>query len=298
MSQYCIECGTSLPEGAKFCLECGTPVTVPNSGVSLDVEGAVGRDALVAGHDIHIRHGGKQVREEHYRIALAWDGKQSLREFDLAERDLSEIQLPGADLRRANLEKTTLYDANLQAAKLQEANLKEADLSGANLERASLWRANLHEADLTAINLKGAYLDNAILTSVSTIGADMSRAKLSGAILKDNLFTAKAKEAWLIGTNLENVHFVLEPEDLEEAAMMNAKLKGSRGLTDEILERIDSLRGATMPDGSRYDGRFSLLGDLINAQGDIFKVDINDPPAMADHYGVSLETYLAGQQAK
>lgn len=49
-----------------------------------------------------------------------------------------------------------------------------------------------------------------------------------------------------------------------------------------------------MPDGTRYDGRYRLAGDLEVAKVD--KHDIDDPAAMAQFYKVSLEDYLQGQK--
>jgi len=48
-----------------------------------------------------------------------------------------------------------------------------------------------------------------------------------------------------------------------------------------------------MPDGSAYNGRFNLAGDIDLARWG--KVDPGDPAAMAYFLGVSLERYLRGQ---
>ena len=49
-----------------------------------------------------------------------------------------------------------------------------------------------------------------------------------------------------------------------------------------------------MPDGSVYDGRFNLFGDLARAKW--AKVKADDPKSMAEFYGVTLEAYLQGQK--
>jgi hypothetical protein len=48
-----------------------------------------------------------------------------------------------------------------------------------------------------------------------------------------------------------------------------------------------------MPDGTPYNGRFNLAGDIDLARWG--KVDPDDPAAMAYFLGVSLDSYLRGQ---
>ena len=49
-----------------------------------------------------------------------------------------------------------------------------------------------------------------------------------------------------------------------------------------------------MPDGTRYDRRFRLKGDLELDQ--VLGVDIEDEDQMARRYGVDIEIYRAGQE--
>jgi hypothetical protein len=53
------------------------------------------------------------------------------------------------------------------------------------------------------------------------------------------------------------------------------------------------LRYAIIPDGSSYDGRLNLRGDLSSAARNEF--NLQDAQSMAEFYGVNLETYQAGQ---
>jgi hypothetical protein len=48
-----------------------------------------------------------------------------------------------------------------------------------------------------------------------------------------------------------------------------------------------------MPDGSRYNGRFNLQGDLKTAYRE--QVNVTDPAAVAAFLGTSLEDYQRGQ---
>ena len=57
---------------------------------------------------------------------------------------------------------------------------------------------------------------------------------------------------------------------------------------------MSRLTGATIPDGSGYNGRFNLSGDIETALRD--HININDAEAMAAFYGVTLEEYVTGQE--
>jgi uncharacterized protein YjbI with pentapeptide repeats len=108
--------------------------------------------------------------------------------------------------------------------------------------------------------------------------ADLSMANLEGARLnRADLHRADLSEA-----------------DLEGAFMTKTNLQGARNLTEAQLAQASRLRGATLPDGSLYDGRFNLAGDIKDAR--TLHIDIDDPQAMADFYGVLPEDYLEGQK--
>ena len=125
--------------------------------------------------------------------------------------------IEGANLSYANLTGTDLSRADLEEVKLRRANLTKANLSGADLERADLWSANLVEADLSRANL---------------IGADLRYANLTGADLTNATLNSYSHGANLKGANLKDV----------------------TGITVEQLEeQAESLQGATMPDGTKYD---------------------------------------------
>jgi uncharacterized protein YjbI with pentapeptide repeats len=106
----------------------------------------------------------------------------------------------------------------LQRARLIKASLANSLLVGANLEGA--W---LREADLNGTNLKNSNLRCADLTN-----ADLSNTDLSNAELRD--------------------------AELRDADLSGANLAGVRGVANEELEQqAKSLKGAIMPDGSKYD---------------------------------------------
>lgn len=146
--------------------------------------------------------------------------------------------------------------------------LSDGSLRGIALCQSQLQNADLMEADLGNIDFHQANLDH----------ADLSKARLNGA---------KFNRASLQGVNFDGA-------DLTYADLYKVNLRGARNLTDEQLARANQLLGAFMPDGKPYDGRFNLFGDLSRARW--AKVNVDNPQAMADFYGVSLEEYQAGQK--
>jgi uncharacterized protein YjbI with pentapeptide repeats len=146
--------------------------------------------------------------------------------------------------------------------------LQDGSLRGIALCQAQLDSANLKETDLCYVDLHQANLD----------GVDLSNAKLRAA---------KLNRASLQNANLDGT-------DLTSADLYKVNLRGARNLTDTQLTTANELFGSIMPDGSVYDGRFNLPGDMARAQW--AKVKVDDPKGMADFYGISLETYLQGQK--
>lgn len=152
-----------------------------------------------------------------------YDG--SLREANLERADMNR-----ALLRRANLSGTLLSGANLSGARLEEANLGGALLGGANLSGALLREANLSGADLSGANLSEAHLWKANLS-----GANLSGANLNGAYLR----RANLGGARLWKTNLSG------------ALLRRANLSGAEFWSTTLLEQVENLEGAIMPDGTQ-----------------------------------------------
>ncbi len=106
--------------------------------------------------------------------------------------------------------------ANLSHANLSYANLSLTDLSNANLSRANLYHADISNANLYHVDLSNASLGKANLSEINLAGADLSQANLYDADLSD------------------------------------ANLSGAIGTTPEQLATAKSLKGATMPDGTKH----------------------------------------------
>lgn len=209
--------------------------------------------------------------------------EQYQRGQDWAEAQLDDLLEAASVIEEAEIEwlaemrsNGRLDDGSLRGEDLSEINLAGCDLSrsilaGAILDEACLLRADLREADLSRASLVGADLDGANLTEAILRGADLTTAELSRA----NLQSADLRGA-----------------DLNEASLIEANLQGAT-VTDAQLVLADSLSGATLADGTRYNGRFNLEGDLVNAEDT--GIDINDSGQMALWYDVPLLEYKAGQ---
>jgi uncharacterized protein YjbI with pentapeptide repeats len=103
-----------------------------------------------------------------------------------------------------------------------------ADLRGVDLSQAM---------KLDSISLEGAYLQGANLS-----GADLSRINLQGT----NLYHANLSRTVLWEADLTEAN-------LTEANLTRSNLKGVTGITVERLKKqAKSLKGATMPDGSKH----------------------------------------------
>jgi len=135
----------------------------------------------------------------------------------------------------------------------------------------------LRYVNLQGIDLSGANLQNTDLNMAKLQGVDLSGANL----VETRLNRANLRFALLAGANLRG------------ALLNNANLQGILDVTHEQLASVYKLRGATMPDGSRYDGRFNLIGDLADAR--FLHFDPLHAEDLSEFYGVSLEDYNSGQ---
>jgi hypothetical protein len=143
-----------------------------------------------------------------------------------------------------------LYKANLQEANLVTANLQGTNLYKANLQGATLSGANLQGANLYKANLLGAHLEWANLKEVHLHGADLRAADLDGA-------------------------------NLQGATLSGASLQGARQLTVEQLRQADSLRGATLPDGTKLPD-FNTWREAFEAWCEMVETDEDGYIKVAD----------------
>lgn len=148
----------------------------------------------------------------------------------------------------------------MRKAPLDRAYLESVDLIEVSLERAWLFSAHLSDVDLGGANLRQTELQNANLIDAKLTDADLRESNLGSADLRcANLSGSNLHGAWLAFADLRDAQ-----------------------VTIEHLTKVRSLQGALMPDGSDYDGRFGLDGDLENARA--LGVDTGDLKAMAHYY--------------
>jgi uncharacterized protein YjbI with pentapeptide repeats len=129
--------------------------------------------------------------------------------------------------------------------RLSNGALEGASLRYVHLQGADLYKANLRGADLSMANLQGADLSMTNLQGARLSGADLRGADLSMA-------------------------------NLQGADLHKANLQGARNLSDEQLAQTSRLWGATLPDGSLYDGRFNLAGDIEFASAETSRSGAED----------------------
>jgi uncharacterized protein YjbI with pentapeptide repeats len=202
------------------------------------------------------------------------------RAANLANVRFSQSRLRDADLRAANLAGARLEDADLRGADLRAARLddaliaKKTNLSGAQLFAANMERLRADDAQLRGASLYAVNLRQALLNDVSLRDADLSVAGLAEVVLAEvDLRGARLGNASLYAARLYNVDLTGatcgEGDDAEQHM-------------DDLLKQAYRLRGSTLPDGTLYDGRFQLQGDLEEAEG--AGIDTNDANAMQAFY--------------
>ncbi|MEG4502772.1 pentapeptide repeat-containing protein [Microcoleus sp. F6_B4] len=189
----------------------------------------------------------------------------SLKEANLARRNLSgvnlsEANLSGANLTKANLQGAKLLQANLNKTNLSEADMRSANLTAANLIGANLMQANLGSANLTAADLSGANLKNTETGGANFSGANLTKVNLVSGTLQCNVSGAILTEGNLCGANLRYGNFTgadltsadLRGADLENTNLEKANLKGANLSGVVNLEKA-KLAGAIMPDGTIHE---------------------------------------------
>lgn len=160
----------------------------------------------------------------------------------IARNAVAELRIHGW-LQDGSLRNLSFYQANLQEAPIFAADLEKAGFSRGDLRSARLNWANLRHADLRVANI-----ENGVLIGADLFRADIERANLGGA--------------YLIEANLQEAD--LQGATLTSACLWGANLRGAV-VTEEQLSTVIMMRDAVMPDGSTYDGRFRLKGDIALA---------------------------------
>ena len=136
--------------------------------------------------------------------------------------------------------KTPLISAEEQASSKPPVSMKGADLR----------QSDLYIARQSSTNLSGTDLSNDVLSGVDSSRPDLRDANLANtdlsytALIDTDLGNANLENANLTGADLGDA-------DLDDANLADCKLSNAI-VTQEQLEQVESLRGATMPDGSKH----------------------------------------------
>ena len=176
--------------------------------------------------------------------------------------------LLGLDQDRKRRPLKLIYELSLIMKEEPILNLKNAGLDTADLSEITLHDACLREVDLRLANLRGADLKGSDLGEADLRGADLSNANLSDTVLVGaNLLPYdEAQPAKLNAPSLSNgtdpsdidtSNNDLKPTNLGGANLSNADLSGAyltgANVSEEQLVKCNSLQGATMPDGRKYE---------------------------------------------
>jgi len=161
--------------------------------------------------------------------------------------------LPRLNGQRKGVVLQFLYGANLLMKSNSIIQLGDADLSGVSLHA---WLENIY--------LNGASMEKADLSGCYFWGADLSATYLKDASFENaNLGEVNFENAWLEGANLKTfsisgnmkgarlMHADLTGTDLSGIDLSGADLQGAK-VTPKQLAKALSLKGATMPNGSKH----------------------------------------------
>ena len=174
-----------------------------------------------------------------------------LHEADLI-RPTPPNEQPVITLKYASLENVELpHRILLKGANLQQADLSGSDLTDIDFRGTYLAGAHLEEAKLERAELQGADLSGAFLSGADLSGADLSNVDLSNAegLWEPGTYLWK-RGAGLNDADLSNAK--LSGADLSNANLSGANLKGAN-VTEEQLAKCNSLKGAIMPNGQKYE---------------------------------------------
>jgi uncharacterized protein YjbI with pentapeptide repeats len=217
--------------------------TPPNTIV--DVAGEAGADPRTAIVDL----AGADLRGTILRGAILME--VDLRNADLRWADLSDASLSGANLSSSDLRGSILRGASFRK-RFQRTPLPgsggQYTLGGHGhlgpLEGANLRGADLRGADLRATDLRGANLEGADLSAFT--GLPLERKAIPVGELLQGVVPAPEKGATLSWANLSDA-------SLSGAILRRAILSYAEGVTNEQLAEAESLEGATIPDGQKYE---------------------------------------------
>lgn len=214
----------------------------------INLEGADLREAILCEY---LSEYGPNMPEAHEYLGNAADPSKYLSKDALTTILRTDAKLEAfVGLLATGSISAYLADADLNKTILTKAYLRNVELSRAFLRSAYLIQADLINANLSAAYLGGTWLEDAVLLAANLNMANLNHAHLYGAVfVKADLTRADLYEADLREANLRQAD--LSGADLRGADLSGANLSDAR-ITQEQLDTAKSLKGATMPYGSKH----------------------------------------------
>lgn len=175
----------------------------------------------------------------HYVIERVFGPCRPFIQTQLANVDLSELNLSGATFTSANLSGANFYNASLVGTTLDQSNLRDASLSFTQLEDASLQNVALINATLNYVSASNTDFSNADfsgahLTQVTLWKSNFTHASFTNAYVHESsLLQAQLDEANLSNATFSGVH-------LGSASLNNTNLSNTLFLST-LLRPIETL---------------------------------------------------------
>ncbi|MEI6209543.1 MAG: pentapeptide repeat-containing protein [Desulfuromonadales bacterium] len=164
------------------------------------------------------------------RAALLEDVRRILATHrDFRGKNLSGLEMTGADFSGSDFTDVNLSNADLYQANFSGANLTRANLKGAALAYANFGLATLQETDLSATNLFSANLEKAQVTRTKFRYSYAAGSRMNDAVL-DN---ADFRSSNFSGANLDGCKFSNSKTD-------GMIIEGIRGVSDLSVSAITS----------------------------------------------------------
>lgn len=154
--------------------------------------------------------------KKQYPNAVILDSRTIIKSYGEGERNFQNVY-PAAD---------TPYETYFMWTSLDEADFSRAMLYRAPFDGTSLKKCNFSGAYLEGASFKGANLSGANMAWADLSGTNLTNADLSGA----DLSYASVNGADLTDANLRDAH-----------------------ISDDQLDKVRSLKGAILPDGTRHE---------------------------------------------
>lgn len=142
---------------------------------------------------------------------------------------------------RAAVAEAVRTGMSLAHAELADADLCDMDLTGANFDSAHLGRTKFCHAKLTGVNFNRANLNAADMNRANVIGATFFYADLCGTrMIGVDARGANFSGAYIFGTHLggaDMANTILEDTDIISAYLTNTTLTGAKWQNGRIIDK-------------------------------------------------------------